>query len=421
MADLVSRIFRQSDLASRKSLRGVNRLLSQIGQRDVFHTASVQPTDESCDRFESILDRPDLAAFDTKLYFHIFDLERCNCVCDRGDDAHEETGLPVRFSNLLDRLKEFPCLQRVVLHFHRDATWEISEYVDTFARVRDANHECFASLPQPLQDLAIRELQDINTTDATVVADTAKVLSSLNSQRLNITSEHREYPGELDYPAAPHVFFLELPSVWLKPTTANLRHLTIYSSIYCGFYPKLNWSGIHFPPLKSLALGNHGFVHDSQLEWILSHAATLSDLYLDDCGIVDEVAIADYERTLLDPALYKKREGLRDNLYASYSKRWVDYFRAFKDGLSHLRRFHYDTPFETETTIRNQFHEESYMVFCDGFGPSPYMTELIYRENGPVEYRHGERVLPSEADKEAFREICAKLGQEIPDLEDYDY
>jgi hypothetical protein len=57
----------------------------------------------------------------------------------------------------------------------------------------------FASLPRPLQEIAIRDLQNVNTTDPTVAADIAKVLGGLRSLRLNITNEHREFHGELDF------------------------------------------------------------------------------------------------------------------------------------------------------------------------------------------------------------------------------
>jgi hypothetical protein len=230
------------------------------------------------------------------------------------------------------------------------------------------------------------------------------------------------------------VFYPELPLVWLKPTTANLQHLTIYSSLYCGFYPKLDFRDIHFPQLKSLALGNYGFVHDSQLRWILSHAATLSELYLDDCAIIYEVSIAASERTLLSSEVFEKREGLKDNLYASYNKRWADYFRAFKDDLPHLQHFRYGhgegwfegdeaAPFERETELKNGFHEESYMVYCDGFGSSPYMSELVYRMeseqgNNHVNYERADKVGPTEEDKEAFRKLCAKLAQTIPEFKE---
>ncbi|KAL4876834.1 hypothetical protein BJY04DRAFT_222681 [Aspergillus karnatakaensis] len=438
-AEILSRVLSWCDVSSRKALRLSNRLLNEVGKRWVFHTIHVLPTDESCERFESILDQPDLAAFVTKIYLNTFDIdaEDISELCEPPDDPDEDTGLPIRFYNLFDRLSELPRLKAVVLRFQKDATWEISDWVDTPQEVeqRDAimkrGMRTFASLPNPLKDLAIRDLQDINTSDPTVAADIATVLGGLQSLRLNLTHEHREHHGEMDYKRdAPHVFYPELPTIWLKRTTANLQHLTIYSALYCGFYPKLDFRDIHLPQLKTLSLGNYGFVHDSQLDWILAHGATLTELYLEDCGIIHEVSIGNYKQTLLDPSAFEKRPYQGDYMYASYNKRWADYFRAFKDNLPNLQHFRYGhgdgwweddqrTPFETETEVKNNFHEESYMVFCDGFGPSPYMSEMVYRvqEGDGIKYQHAERVTVSEEDKQAFQELCITLGQAIPSFE----
>jgi len=58
-----------------------------------------------------------------------------------------------------------------------------------------------------------------------------------------------------------------------------------------GFFPKLDLRTIHFPQLRTLALGNYTFTHDWQLEWITSHALTLQNLYLDDCPILYQMIL----------------------------------------------------------------------------------------------------------------------------------
>lgn len=210
----------------------------------------------------------------------------------------------------------------------------------------------------------------------------------------------------------------------MKPTLATLQHLTIYSSNYFGFYPKFNPTGLHFPHLKTLALGNHAFIHDSQLDWILSHADTLTELYLDDCPILYEVAIYDKEQTYLEPASFGSKEDLENKHYAAYDKRWHDYFNAFRERLPHLKHFRYghcpywwdddSTPFEQEGFINICLRRDRYMVFCDGFGPSPYMETMIYFDgDGPSPDCNAE-------DLKALEDLCAKLGQNRGFDEDYD-
>lgn len=76
--------------------------------------------------------------------------------------------------------------------------------------------------------------------------------------------------------------------------------------MWFGFRPKLDLSQIHFPRLKSLVLGNFTFFQDSQLEWILSHGATLSELSLDDCMILYDLCLFEEK---LDEYSFKGRDG----------------------------------------------------------------------------------------------------------------
>jgi hypothetical protein len=219
------------------------------------------------------------------------------------------------------------------------------------------------------------------------------------------------------------VFFPQITPFWLKPTMSNLEHLTLYSNNYWGYYPKCDFQGIHFPRLKTLALGNYGFVHDSQLDWILSHGKTLTELYLDDCPILFEVAIYNKERTYLDPNTYINKPEAGERHWASYDKRWHHHFKSFQENLPRLRHFRYGhcphwwdddtTPFERETEIIMGIHDESYMVFCDGYGPSPYMEKMIYdgvRDND-TGFVEGNPLPWIGEDQTSLEELLAKIGQ----------
>lgn len=58
--------------------------------------------------------------------------------------------------------------------------------------------QAIASLPRPIRELGIHDLQNINETDEAVVANIGKILSGLHTLRLNITNEHSEGNGETD-------------------------------------------------------------------------------------------------------------------------------------------------------------------------------------------------------------------------------
>jgi hypothetical protein len=233
---------------------------------------------------------------------------------------------------------------------------------------------------------------------------------------------------------ALHDFFPSLGYTWLSPAAASLEHLTLYSQCYFGFFPTCDLTDIHFPRLKSLALGNYTFMHDSQLDWITSHGATLQELYLDDCPIIYEVMVEekDTERTLLEKEQYKMHPRVAEpNRYACYDKRWVDYLRALEAKLPHLQHLRFghcptwwhneSTPFEEEGKITIGFHDESYMTYCDGYGPSPYMQSLIWdvedeeeeEEENVIGYEYESRVKPSEEDIAALEGLLKKMGQEV--------
>ncbi|KAL2827845.1 hypothetical protein BDW59DRAFT_55159 [Aspergillus cavernicola] len=437
--EILHRIFSFADQKSRKELRLASGLLGEIGQTWVFQTARISPVKKNWRRFQEILDHPDLAASITKIYLDTVTPEDDNRYYtedneskegeegteqgDEGEEYHDqEMALPRHFWRHVNRLREFPRLQSVVLRFHpecdgEDDSWhDVVQDIPFRSAVMRKSMAVLAALPRRPQELAIQDLQNINPKDPVVVANLTKLLGGIKSLRLNIANQLDEGNGENDVEReAVHEFFPSLSLFWLTPAAANLQHLTIYSSIYFGFYPKFDLRGVHFPQLKTLALGNHTFVHDSQLDWILSHGVTLEELYLDDCPILFEVAIYDKNRTLLDPSDLKSHPRLTGKSHASYGTRWHDYFQAFKERLPHLQHFRFGhcphwwvddtTPFEKETTIDIGFHE-NYMVFCDGYGPSQYMGNMIYDEDGD-----GEPLEPSEEDKTALRELLAKLGQ----------
>ncbi|KAL4908351.1 hypothetical protein BDW74DRAFT_166097 [Aspergillus multicolor] len=436
--EILGSIFSHADQKSQKALRLTNRQLAAIGKQSVFHALSVCPTDESSERLENILKRPDLVPYINKIYLNTYDPKN-------PPDSQYDEGEEVA-TRLFSCLNDMPRLQSVALRFH----WECPEGSDWDNILQDEEFRSevmqhaigtFVRLPG-LKDLALRDLYNHNESRPGAVAALEKVVSRLRSLRLNITNVNKGMDGSSDYDREPpQRFFAELPDVWLRPALSNLQHLTLYSSIYIGFFPKCDFRDLHFPRLRSLALGNHTFIHDSQLQWILSHAATLRELYLDDCAIIHEAAIeADkQESTLLDPSSFSPHPHLPDTaVYTSYTTRWADYFRAFKETLVNLRDFRFghapgwwadeSTPFEAEQTIRMGFGRESYMYSDFIYWEVPREGEDLAgaeSRRGRVQVVEGEILRASEEDEVALRELCncvGSSGRGVPvDGEEDDY
>ncbi|KAL4744792.1 hypothetical protein BDW72DRAFT_212179 [Aspergillus terricola var. indicus] len=435
--EILRNIFAQADQETCKSLRLVNRHLGEVGQQSVFETLVIQLTQDYYGYdLEKIIERPEIAAHITKIYVNTYDPNEPELWLGK-DETSESLGV------LLELLKQLPRLQSVVLRFHpecpEDDSWSETPQGEDFrqAAMQEAL-SAFAAMPQ-LKELGLRDLWNVHDEDPEVVADRNTVLSRLESLRLNVINVNQGMQGSSDYHReAPQKFWPSLPSIWLKPALSNLQHLTLYSTIYTGFFPRCDLRDLHFPKLKSLTLGNHVFAHDSQLNWILSHSPTLSELYLDDCAILFEAAVfaEELERyetrqhTILPPSSFAPHPKLPAyKLYAAYNTRWADYFRAFKDGLQHLRKFRFghspdwweddSMPFESEGNIEIGFGSESYLVFCDGYLPSEHMERMIWdiptEDGGRNE--NGEALEPSEEDRVALEELCRKVGAVVT-LED---
>ncbi|PYI35961.1 F-box domain-containing protein [Aspergillus indologenus CBS 114.80] len=408
-----------------------NRYIGAISQKELLKVVTVYPRKESRERFQAILEDKTRARLVNRLYLDVsawagyYTQERYINQSNRDKEILQLR----RFMKLVPRLKELPRLRSIVLRFHQgcyveDTRNDAHQNAAFRSCVMDEFIAALASLDEPVKELALCNLQNINPTDPEVVQNLTKILGSLRALRLNITNEHDEGNGENDLEQdEPHRFFPELPSFWLAPAAATLEHLTIYSSNYFGFYPKLDLREVHLPHLKTLALGKYAFVHDSQLEWILSQGKTLTELYLDDTPILFEVSVHNNDRASLDPDRYIHQAGLRNKHFATYDKRWHHYFRAFQVGLPHLRHFRYGrsgwwwqkymTPLERETEITVGMHDESYMVFCDGFGPTPYMNTTIYDTDDEEPSYEGEGVDRMEEDQQALEELLEKIGQRL--------
>ncbi|KAL3493941.1 hypothetical protein BJX62DRAFT_199362 [Aspergillus germanicus] len=445
--EIIDRVFYFASRASRREFRLASSLTGEIGRKWVFESARIAALKSSCEGFRNILDNPELAGYVTKVYIDTVRPTDDRVVRDKqpedefddadNNDVDGEDNLPRPFWDLVNRLHEFPRLQSVALRFHAECDGEendwnwVTQTIDFRHSVLRKVFAVLANLPRLPTELALQDLQNVNPTDANTKRDIKKVLGGLKSLRLHIANERDEGNGENDIEmSALHNFFPSLGYTWLSPAAANLEHLTLYSQCYFGFFPTCDLTDVHFPRLKSLALGNFTFMHDSQLDWITSHDATLQELYLDDCPIMYEVMIDanDTERTFLEQESYAAHPRVNERkLYARYAKRWADYFGAFDAKLPRLQHFRFGqgphwwynetTPFEEEGRITIEFHEP-YMTYCDGYGPSQYMESLIWdredeEEKGGFNAEYESRVKPSEEDRAALDALLKRMGQRV--------
>lgn len=204
----------------------------------------------------------------------------------------------------------------------------------------------------------------------------------------------------------------------------SLRKLSLYSNFYWGFYPKLSLEGIHCPNLQSLTLGNFIFFENQQLDWILSHSATLQELYLDDCSILLQARILDDEDQLSKCPVSKhdmklqNLEDMGDDWYYYYPGRWNQYFRSFEACLPRLHHFAighneaWDTedamPFENEREIAPALMVDRYMAFDGGIGPSQFVSPRWRGLNYPLDWPQCD-----DEDRDALKSLFKKINQQV--------
>ncbi|KAL4902414.1 hypothetical protein BDW74DRAFT_158510 [Aspergillus multicolor] len=144
-----------------------------------------------------------------------------------------------------------------------------------------------ASFMQPLLDLS---LNLVFIKDPAFPEDLAKVFRNVRRLFLPI-----DRPNLLDEVSGNMQLFYdlysELPRTWLVPAIPNLERLDLLGDWYLGLYPKLDLDNIHFPRLRTRRLIDYSFAHDTQLDWIFSHARTLRHLMLQSCAIVSKIRV----------------------------------------------------------------------------------------------------------------------------------
>lgn len=191
----------------------------------------------------------------------------------------------------------------------------------------------------------------------------------------------------------------------------------MYSDECFGLYPTFDLSSTHFLRLKSLRLGNYTFCHDVQVDWIISHARTLRELYLDNCTILHEAVgwnkedLETYYSTLLSEEWKLIKRKKRRNFYLyKYPRRWHDYFTMFRTGLPLLRHFRIGKsswgrgfPSEKERDIIIRLSKDRYF----------HWDEAYATVNQRVPYEMKDLPFCQVEDNEALCVLFRKIGQSV--------
>ena len=187
------------------------------------------------------------------------------------------------------------------------------------------------------------------------------------------------------------LFNVGLNATWLAPMQHQLTHLTLHATTFWGVYPLWPLHNLHFPKLKSLALGNWTIAFDWQIDFITSHGKTLEQLVLTNCPILHASRMTrrqsnnDWQTRLPGTS-----RGPPPTTTSFPDLRWHTVLPAFGSSLTKLkhfsmgrgpvtdqdyydRAFKYDEAFEDRYSLAPRIDSSRYAIFDYGNGPAEWI------------------------------------------------
>ena len=332
--------------------------------------------------------------------------------------------MPYQFKQIIYDLGLFRNLRRVEIKFdgevcgpsnedmqsgnHREYTEYRAQFLEQlFKGLNDLEHPA-----SNLRCLSIENLQDLVDDEVAGSEDFKAVLGRLDALELGIATEKYDASPENEITILErHTFFgRDLAKYWLQPVQDHLLHLTLYCDNYWGYAPIFNYEALHFPKLRSLALGNFTFFKDEQLHWILSHGATLESLSLDDCPILHAACVGkeiNPDNSLVYVIDEEFEWDYSSDKFWTYSGRWHSYLPQIQTSLPKLKHFGighgswenlYDDneagAFASAPLRSAEMDVRRYCIFNSGIGPSQWVErglDTVADEEGGFYQVEGEK------------------------------
>ncbi|KAH6633670.1 hypothetical protein C7974DRAFT_412648 [Boeremia exigua] len=261
------------DTVALKAIRLTSQAFRDIATEALFDVATLDRTEESVDKFDTIINNDNLRRYIRTLHLgasssihYIFE----ECYPNYPPKWWEEA--VARWDDIA-----LPNVKKILLDTaYACANSQCASFELAFAKlISRAN----------VNTLTIKHLQDSCRLISLDIAHLPTVPKELH---LLITTLTHEPSPDMDIELRHrHAFFNNrLNAEWLKPMQPELTHLTLHCNTYWGVYPRWQPGDLRFPALKSLAFGKWTIAFDWQIAFITAHAQTLQQLILTDCPIL---------------------------------------------------------------------------------------------------------------------------------------
>ncbi|KAF1964146.1 hypothetical protein BU23DRAFT_594257 [Bimuria novae-zelandiae CBS 107.79] len=359
-----------------------------------------------------------------------------------GGREHEE--INEDYETALAALSKFPNLDSVEIGFTPECIGKDHDYYKDVAEEVEQREYMLELIFQAIKDRAtdeknrtIRKLTIVNLQNCPLPEFTSSdlfrdVMGQLEELHIEMIQEYNEPGPDHDYTKVElQTFPAYFCSHWLKPISANLRALSIYSKTdnwgpFPGYFDP---SGISFPKLETLALAYYTLAHDSDLDWILA-IKSLRKLILHSCMIASWIRIGNDNMQVWQPPMHDwtKMSEEEEHSWAvsfAYGTQWSQYLDRIAGGLPNLIDFRFDQsgyrsqpgcPYgvNDRDSCGTRIFAQRYICFDNGILPThwPEAEEdgsmYSWLDDGFPVNKHAENL---EADQNSLDRLLEKLGK----------
>jgi hypothetical protein len=376
--ELVENVIKQlSDKKDLSNVRLACKLLEQHAAKELFKNVYISPEEEHVNSWNSIsqddvirrIPRHAIIHTQPDIEDHGLGMTRERFQVDEDDEDAPS------FEDAIAALSRFPNLSSLEIGFTPECMGRNAHYWQEVAEDASEREEMLTLIFQAMKDRAtdeknrpIRKLTIIHLQNCPTPGFTSSdlfrdVMGQLEELHICMVQEYNEGGPDHDYTKIElQTFPAYFCSHWLKPISANLKALSIYSaSDNWGPFPGyFDPSGIPFPKLETLALGYYTLAHDKDLNWILA-IKSLRKLILHNCMIASWIRIENENMAewKVQTHNWTKMSGGRDWCECfAYDGKWSQYLDRIAEDIPNLVDFR----FGYGKTHGHRFGEPSYGV-----------------------------------------------------------
>lgn len=306
--ELVENVIKQvNDRRDLSKIRLTCKTLDKHAANELFRDVFISPSEDHVTSWNNISQNdvirqiPRHAIIHTQpdIEDHGLGVSRERYRVDENDEEHPS------FDDAIAELSKFPNLTSLEIGFTPECIGRDHEYWQDVAEDVPQREEVLRRIFKAIKDRStnnknrtIRKLTIVNLQNCPLPGFTSSevfrdVMAQLDELHIEMVQEYNEHGPDHDYTKVElQTFPAYFCSHWLKPISANLKALSIYSqSENWGPFPGyFDPSGISFPNLEKLALGYYTLAHDNDLDWVLA-IKSLRKVVLHNCMIASWLSI----------------------------------------------------------------------------------------------------------------------------------